>query len=75
MKSKQGIVKVFSERVLLNDESVSEIGNLSTLTNEFDELSVEAHEGVSPTKVIKVMDAIRVTWRGPIHFEAFASPK
>ena len=75
MDAKRAIVKIYDRRILLNGEPVSEIENLLKLTNEFDELSVEAHEGVSPAQVIKVMDAIRVTWRGPIHFEAFGAPR
>ena len=74
MKSKRAVVKVYDGQILLNDEPVSEIENLLNLSNDFDELSVEAHEGVSSAKVVTVMDAIRVTWRGAIRFEAFCSP-
>ena len=73
MKSSIGAVKVFDSHIDLNGEIISEIGQLSEKTKDYAELHVEAHNGVKPARVIEVMNVLRVTRSGPIHFQAVSS--
>lgn len=73
MNTNIGIVKVYKSKLVLNDDIITDQQQLPALITKFQQLEVEAHERVSPARVIEVMNILRTTWRGAINFKAVTS--